>query len=84
MLKLWMACSTLREPSEGQKPLGARKGPGSAGFWRTIHLAALRYSVCAEKAVQEDRGQFCYLVPVDGGLGHAVDSTLQIQSKNRY
>lgn len=27
---------------------------GSAGFWRTIHLAALRYSVCAEKAVQED------------------------------
>lgn len=82
MLKLWMACSTLQEPSEGQKPLGARKGPGSARFWRTIHLAALRYSVCAEQAVQEDRGQFCYLVPVDGGLGHAVDSTLQIQSES--
>lgn len=54
MLKLWVACSTLREPPEGQKPLGARQSAGSAGFRRTIHLAALSYSVCAEKAVQED------------------------------
>lgn len=57
------------EPSEGQKP------SGSAGLRRAIHLAALRYSVCAEKAVQEDRGQFCYLVPVDSSLGHAIDRT---------
>lgn len=54
MLKLCVACSTPREPSEGQEPLGATKGRGSAGFWRTIHLAALSYTVSAEKAVQED------------------------------
>lgn len=76
MLKLRVACSTPRESSEGQKPLS------SAGLWRAIQLAALRYSVCAEKAVQEDRGQFCYLVPVDSGLGHAIDRALQIQSQN--
>lgn len=82
MLKL---CSLFNTPRTfwSQKFLGARKGPGSAGFWSAIHLAALSYSVCAEKAVQENGGQFCYLVPVDGGLGHAVDSTLQTQAKNR-
>lgn len=70
-----VACSTPQELSGGQQHLGARKHLGSAGFWRTIHLAALRYSICAEEAVQEDRSQFCHQVPVDGGLGHAVDGT---------
>lgn len=82
MVKLYVACSTPRESSGGQKSLRGRKGSGSAGFWRTIHLAALSYSICAEKAVQEDRGQFCHQVPVNGCLGHAVDRTLQIQSKH--
>ena len=77
-----MACPTPRAPSEGQMHLGATEDPSSAGFWRTIHLAALRYSVCAEKAVQEDGGQFCHQVPVDCSLGHAVDRTLQTQSKS--
>lgn len=82
MLKLRVACSTPQEPCEGQEPLEATGGPGSAGFRRTIHLAALSYSVSAEKAVQEDRGQFCDQVPVDSRLGHAVDRTLQIQSES--
>lgn len=77
-----MARPTPREPSEGQMHLGATEDPSSAGFWRTIHLAALSYSVCAEKAVQEDGGQFCHQVPVDCSLGHAVDRTLQTQSKS--
>lgn len=81
MLQLCAACSTLRDPSEGQEPLGAAKGPDSAGFWRTVHLAARSDGVSAEKAVQEDRGQLCHQVPVDGRLGHAVDGTLQIQSE---
>lgn len=54
MFELCAACSTPPEPSEGQEPLGATKGPDSAGFRRTVHLAARSYSVSAEKAVQED------------------------------
>lgn len=45
-------------------------------------MAALSYSVCTEKAVQEDGGQLRHQVPVDGSLGHAIDRTLEIQSKN--
>lgn len=70
-----MACPTPREPPEGQTPLGVTEGLSSAGFRRAIHLAALSYSVCTEKAVQEDGGQLCHQVPVDGSLGHAIDRT---------
>lgn len=77
-----MACPTPREPSEGQTSLGVTEGLSSAGFWRAVHLAALSYSVCTEKAVQEDGGQLRHQVPVDGSLGHAIDRTLEIQSKN--
>lgn len=77
-----MACPTPREPSEGQMAFGVTEGLSSAGFRRAIHLAALSYSVCTEKAVQEDRGQLRHQVPVDGSLGHAIDRTLEIQSKN--
>lgn len=70
-----------QEPSEGWKPLETRKGPSSARFWRTIHLAALGDSVRAVQAVQEDRGQFCNHIPVNSCLGHAINGTLQIQTK---
>lgn len=70
-----MACPTPREPSEGQMAFGVTDGLSSAGFRRAIHLAALSYSVCTEKAVQEDRGQLRHQVPVDGSLGHAIDRT---------
>lgn len=65
--------------SAGQEPLRVTEYPGSAGFRRTIHLAAWSHSVRAEEAVQEDRGQFCDQVPVNCRLGHAIDRTLQIQ-----
>ena len=76
-LNLRVARSAPGNPLEAGAPLR------SAGLRRPVHLAALSYSVCAEEAVQEDRGQLCHLVPVDGGLGHAVDRALQVQSKNR-
>lgn len=76
-----MACPTPREPPEGQTPLGVTEGLSSAGFRRAIHLAALSYSVCTEKAVQEDGGQLRHQVPVDGSLGHAIDRTLEVKSK---
>lgn len=53
MSQLHAACSIPQEPSEGQKLLGTRKVPRSAGFWRTIHLAALGHSVRTIQAVQE-------------------------------
>lgn len=56
-------------------------GAGSAGFWSPIHLGALGDRVCAVQAVQEDRCQFRNQIPVNDGLGIAVDGTLQSQPR---